>query len=121
MSYRQGLLAEQIAARFLVSRGVQVVTSNYRCKRGEIDLITLDEKTLCFVEVRFRRSGVFGKPIESISKLKQQRIVAAAEHFLTFCWPTRRCACRFDAVTLEGTGASEIRWWRSVFETEAGS
>ena len=47
-----GSRSERAAARFLKSLGYRVVTRNYRCRHGEIDLIALDGRCLVFVEVR---------------------------------------------------------------------
>ena len=45
--------AEQLAATYLQQQGLILVTSNYSCRFGEIDLIMRDGKSLVFVEVRF--------------------------------------------------------------------
>ena len=42
--------AEQAAADYLTRQGLQLVTRNFRCRLGEIDLIMGDGKTLVFVE-----------------------------------------------------------------------
>ena len=55
-----GDLAESLAARFLEQHGLKVLTRNFRCRGGEIDLICRNGKTLVFVEVRRRRSASFG-------------------------------------------------------------
>ena len=52
--------AEGLAERFLSRRGLMVVRRNYRCRRGEIDLVMRDTDTLVFVEVRRRTSLAFG-------------------------------------------------------------
>ena len=46
--------AEQLACVFLQQQGLQLVTRNYRCRGGEIDLIMRDDDSLVFVEVRYR-------------------------------------------------------------------
>ena len=47
-----GLEAEKLAATFLANHGLKLVTQNYHCRYGEIDLIMKDAKTLVFIEVR---------------------------------------------------------------------
>jgi putative endonuclease len=44
-----GARAERMAADFLVSRGLAIVTRNFRTRHGEIDLIARDGATLVFV------------------------------------------------------------------------
>ena len=53
----RGADAEELAAAFLQQHGLTLVTRNYRCRFGEIDLIARDGDTLVFIEVRQRSSG----------------------------------------------------------------
>ena len=55
-----GADAEQLGQKFLQSKGLVFVAKNFRTRRGEIDLIMLDNKVLVFVEVRFRSSVNYG-------------------------------------------------------------
>ena len=54
-----------------------LVMRNYRCRRGEIDLVMRDAETLVFVEVRRRTSRTFGGGLISIDSRKRTRLVAA--------------------------------------------
>jgi putative endonuclease len=72
-----GADAEQLGREFLISKGLQFVAKNFRTRRGEIDLIMLDNKVLVFVEVRFRSSISFGSAEESITAQKCHRLTAA--------------------------------------------
>lgn len=78
--------SEDLAAAYLRSRGLTLLSKNYRCRRGEIDLVMLDamcsEQILVFVEVRYRKTSAYGAPQETITKTKQNRIIAAAAHYL---------------------------------------
>jgi putative endonuclease len=105
-----GTEAEDLAARFLVQRGLKIVERNYRCRGGEIDLVCRDGSTLVFVEVRLRSSPHFGGAGASIGASKQQRLIRAAGHYLA---GKPMPACRFDAVLLDG---QTIDWIRSAFD-----
>ena len=107
--------AEEVAERFLVRRGLEVIARNYRTRLGEIDLVARDGATLVFVEVRMRAASAarFGGAAASVDARKRRRIEAAARHFLARLG--REPACRFDVVTLDG--ASAIEWHRAAFET----
>ena len=50
-----GDLGEEIARRYLAREGYEIVESNYRTRRGELDLTSRQEDTLVFVEVKLRR------------------------------------------------------------------
>ena len=77
-----GKRGEDLAAGFLRSAGCDILTTNYRCPWGEIDLVARDGEELAFVEVRTRRSVAYGSPQESITRRKAGNLVATAEHFL---------------------------------------
>jgi putative endonuclease len=102
---------EEFALRYLQRRGLRLVTRNYRCRQGEIDLVMRDGDCLAFVEVRYRKSQGFGSPAESVTRTKQQRIILAARHYLQH-HPTA-LDCRFDVLAL--TGAEQIEWLKNAF------
>ncbi len=77
-----GRWAEEFVTAALEERGMEVVSRNFRSRFGEVDLITLDGGTLCFIEVRARRSSAFGSPGETISSPKARRIIAACNEYL---------------------------------------
>jgi putative endonuclease len=108
----RGAAAEQAAADYLAQQGLALVTRNFRCRLGEIDLIMRDGKALVFVEVRARTSREFGGAAASIDSRKQQKLIAAAQMYLTQVSPTP--PCRFDAVLIEN-GA--LRWVQNAFQT----
>ena len=103
MSRVIGNRAEDRAARFLETRGYTIIERNFRCARGEIDIIAEHEGVLCFVEVRMRQTGRYGLPEESISHLKKRKIAITARHFLAQRHIEDK-ACRFDVVTIVGEG-----------------
>jgi putative endonuclease len=119
VSYARGRGAEALAAAFLVERGLTLLSSNYRCRHGEIDLIGRDGATLCFIEVRARRGRAFGAPIETVSVEKRRRILKTAAHYLAYAFRGTPCACRFDLVTIQGQDSPTAEWWRGAFEAEA--
>lgn len=47
-----GTIGEDLAARFLMKRGLRVIARNYRKKWGEIDIVAQDGDLLRFVEVK---------------------------------------------------------------------
>ena len=79
---RIGRSAEIAAAAELGRRGYRIITSNYRCRYGEIDLIANDGDSLVFVEVRCKRNTAFGTPAESITPAKQRKLIITAQHYL---------------------------------------
>lgn len=106
-----GKKAEDIACRFLIKNGLTLITRNYHCRYGEIDLIMQDGDNLVFVEVRYRNSDKFGSAIESVSHAKQRKLVFAANHYL-HAYPTS-LAMRFDVIAI--SGHQETEWITNAF------
>lgn len=111
-----GRSGEQSAERYLRNRGLQLVTRNYRCAQGEIDLVMRDGETLVFVEVRLRKSTEYGSPLETVSAAKQRKVIAAAQHFVLSQKVSSRQALRFDVIGIVGNGTDEtIEWIHNAF------
>lgn len=92
-----GNLGEDYAVKYLIKNGYTILERNYRCKFGEIDIITKHGHTLVFVEVKARRSTNFGYPVEAITKIKQKHIYNTARHYLVSS-KIRYSDIRIDAI-----------------------
>ncbi|MBI3148005.1 MAG: YraN family protein [Betaproteobacteria bacterium] len=108
----RGAEAENLAERYLVAKGLEILERNFRCRGGEIDLIARDGETLVFVEVRLRGNPRFGGAAASIDRRKQERWQHAARCYLARCHGEP--ACRFDAIVMSGLEAARIEWLRDV-------
>ncbi len=78
-----GPWGEKLAGAYLRKKGYRILSQNYRCRSGEIDLIVEDRKFLVFVEVKLRKSAEFAHAREFVDFRKQQRIKVTAMHYLT--------------------------------------
>ena len=65
-----GEATEAAALQFLLRHGLSLITKNYHCQCGEIDLIMEDGNTLVFIEVRHRQHVKFGGGASSITAKK---------------------------------------------------
>lgn len=114
---RRGRRGEDDARHYLERQGLALVTRNYRCPRGEIDLVMRHGDHLVFVEVRYRKHQRFGSGAESVDARKQGRLVATAQHYLQ---ANRRAAARpsrFDVVSITASGPeTRIEWIQNAFE-----
>ena len=77
-----GRRGEQIASRFLVSKGYKIIDKNYHAREGEIDIIASYFNMLVFVEVKTRSSNQFGTGEESVSDQKLDKLVMTAQKYL---------------------------------------
>ena len=90
----RGDWGEAQVAAYLRARGYRIVSSKYRCRFGEIDLIAHDGKTLCFVEVKLRSNLSFGLPREYVTASKRSKLRTTAEYYLAT--HQTDAPCRFD-------------------------
>jgi putative endonuclease len=96
---RLGKCGEEAAVDFLKEHGYKIIARNYKSVFGEIDIIARDKDTLCFVEVKTRRSQRFGSPEEAVTPLKQRQIAKSALSFLKERALLNKKA-RFDVVSV---------------------
>lgn len=111
---RRGDHSEQLALQFLQRQGLRLITRNYRCKCGELDLVMQDQDTLVFVEVRYRKRQDYGSAAESVNRQKQGRLIRSAQYYLQTL--QRIPPCRFDVLCISaGDSKSNIEHIRNAF------
>lgn len=77
-----GDYGELTALRYLRFHGYRIISANYRCKFGEIDIIAEDRKYICFVEVKTRSENNFFSPAEAVDFNKRSKLISSANLFL---------------------------------------
>ena len=108
-----GALAEKQALSYLQAQGLYLICQNYYCRFGEIDLIMLDQGTLVFIEVRYRKNSDFGGAFASINNRKQRKIITTAKHYLSTL--DNEPFCRFDAVAIDSKSTTPA-WIKDAFQ-----
>ena len=111
-----GRRGEALASRYLQAQGYQILETNYRALRGEIDIIARKRGEIVFVEVKSGRSQDFGPPLERVDLRKQRQIVKVA-----LAWLQARdldeVPCRFDVLSItEKGGITEIEHIENAFQ-----
>lgn len=101
MAINAGLRAEEAVAAYLDKKGFRVLKRNVRYPFGELDIVAEHERTLVFVEVKYRQKLSYGSPFEAVSLSKQRKIILAAKAYLQEHHASMP-ACRFDVVSLSG-------------------
>lgn len=111
-----GRRGEDLAAEFLAERGLVVLSRNWRCRDGELDLVATDRKRLVICEVKTRAGLGFGDPAEAVTAAKAARIRRLAAAWLT-AHRVRWCEIRFDviAVVCPPEGAATIEHLQGAF------
>ena len=112
---------EETAALYLKERGLTILATNFRCRSGEIDLIALDEqkrsqadheKTIVFVEVKYRSNGRSGQPWEAVDYKKRKTICRVADYYRLTHGGLAGHNFRFDVISILG---EEITWFQNAF------
>lgn len=78
---QEGKIGEELAIDYLKKKGYTIVETNFNCKLGEIDIIAKDGKTICFIEVKYRKTKEYGTSIEAIDANKARKLVNAAKYY----------------------------------------
>jgi putative endonuclease len=78
---KKGKEGEDMAARFLIDKGYEIVQRNYRYKQSEIDLIVKKDNWLIFVEVKLRSSDAYGYPEDFVDYKKAKNVIDGAEQY----------------------------------------
>ena len=102
-----GKLGERFAEAILKKEGYSILARNARTPRGEIDIVAQDRDTVCFIEVKARRTDSFGTPEEAVTPHKRAKIRSAARAFLAQ-FSKEPLSCRFDVVALTINGKGEL-------------
>ncbi|MBT2386985.1 YraN family protein [Streptomyces sp. ISL-11] len=77
-----GRYGENLAARRLAESGIVILTRNWRCRDGEIDLVGRDVDALVMCEVKTRRAGPYEHPMAAVTPAKARRLRRLAERWL---------------------------------------
>jgi putative endonuclease len=111
-----GARGEDMAVDFLEKKGYTILCRNYRCRSGEIDIIARKKTTLCFIEVKTRRTRAFGSPQEAVTPRKQHKIGRVAQDFVQRHKLENNLA-RFDVVAVDfSCGDGLIEFIENAFE-----
>lgn len=78
----KGDFGEDTACKYIKKNGYKILGKNFRTKFGEIDLIGIDNDTICFIEVKARSSSDYGSPEEFVTKRKQERLWKTASIYI---------------------------------------
>lgn len=96
---RTGARGEDLAARYLESVGLVVLSRNWRCREGELDLVATDGEQLVVCEVKTRTGTGFGGPAEAVTDEKANRIRRLAWRWRA-SYQVANCRMRFDIVSV---------------------
>ncbi len=93
-----GRRGEELAIRFLEEEQYEILETNWRFSRAEIDIIARKNEVLVFVEVKTRSSDTFGNPELAVTRHKEKQIADAAAAYMRSI--NHEWEIRFDIIAL---------------------
>ena len=118
MKYDQkvkGYWGEEKAKEYLTTRGVEIISQNYYCEYGEIDLIGIHDGMIVFFEVKTRFSKSYGYPEVSINFQKSDHIKKCSLKYLQN-HPEIDSEWRIDVISITKyeNERLDIRWLKNA-------
>lgn len=125
-----GELGERLALNHLINHGYRIVMTNFKVPvgrntkgvavTGEIDIVALDGDTVCFVEVKTRRSEEFTPVITAVDRRKQRQITRTSRAYRRV-FNIMDVPVRFDVITVlvPKHAEPEIKLIKSVWTENA--
>ncbi|MGC9362535.1 MAG: YraN family protein [Candidatus Syntrophosphaera sp.] len=109
---------EDLAAKFLTSKGYQILQRNYRSKTGEIDIIAHFDNQLVFIEVKTRTKHSIKQALMNVGYTKQKRISHTAQRYVLEHPDCVKPRMRFDVIILlyfSNTNTYKIEHFEDAF------
>ena len=123
-SNRVGIFGEELAAKFLARNNYRIVAANYKVPigrnrrgvsvSGEIDIIALENQTVCFVEVKTRSSDEFASPLAAVNLRKQRQITRTARVYRQI-FNVGHLNYRYDVVSIVLGSPPKIELFRNFW------
>jgi putative endonuclease len=93
-----GKKGEALAVNFLQKNGFDILETNWRFRKLEVDIIAKEKDVLVFVEVKTRSTDFFGHPEEFVDPAKEKHLAKAAAEYMALI--KHDWAIRFDVVAI---------------------
>ncbi|MDO9545295.1 MAG: YraN family protein [Pelolinea sp.] len=106
---------EEVATRFLIDNGVEIIDRNVRTQNGEIDIIGKKSDTIIFFEVKTRRSKQYGNPEDAVNSRKQEHIRRSALEYIQSKLDLE-IEWRLDVISInvDWKNKTAIRWFENA-------
>jgi putative endonuclease len=101
-----GKLGEELALKRIRALGYRIITRNYRCPLGELDIVAKDGDALVFLEIKTRKGKSLGYAKEAVNERKRRQLSRVA---LAYMKSKGYCdvRSRFDVVAINFRGEEQ--------------
>ncbi len=93
-----GKSGEKLAVDYLQKKGYQILETNWRYEKTEIDIIALHENFIICIEVKTRTNLAFGLPQEFVTPAKVKNLSKALDAYMELNQVDKEA--RFDIVAI---------------------
>lgn len=101
---------EIMAAKYLKEQGYTVLETNYRVRQAELDIVAMENNTLVFAEVKYRKNEALGNPLSAVGYAKQKKISKAALFYMNqHRLSVYDTSVRFDVIGILGDNITHIK------------
>jgi len=112
-----GEKGEKLAEVYLKNLGYKIITTNWRERKFEIDIIAIDNEEVVFIEVKTRSTAFFGNPEEAVTQKKQKHLIDGADFYIQE--KEIDLECRFDIVAIVlNSNHEEIKHIKNAFQPQ---
>jgi len=77
-----GKKGEKLAVEMLRQKNYEILETNWRHDKDEVDIIAREGEELVIVEVKTRSTDYFGDPEEAVDAAKERNLIRAAEAYV---------------------------------------
>ena len=112
------LALRECGRALLRKQGFRILSRNWSCSLGELDLVAVEDDVIVFVEVRSTKSGDLERAADSVDASKQRRLTQLALHYLRK-YRLLNHAARFDVLLIDwpdGQRQPQIVHHRQAFD-----
>jgi putative endonuclease len=106
---------EQHAANYLIGKGYEIIQTNWRGGRQEIDIVARKNGTVIFVEVKASLTDDFGHPVERVDRKKRDNLIKAALQYIETN-SLGDAGFRFDVITFH---RGKLEHFPDAFQVDA--
>lgn len=108
-----GKIGEDLACQYLISHKYKILERNFQKRYGELDVITLKDNILVFVEVKTRIGRKFGLPEEAVTPRKLSEIKQTA-YYYKLLHPELPDAMQIDVIAIELEVDETVKEFRHI-------
>lgn len=116
----KGRFGEEIACRLLESKGYIILERNWRHGHLEVDIIAQEGGEIVFVEVKTRGHSSWSRAMQSVDRLKRQRLTTAANHYIRYHGLSHSVRYDIVAIDLAPDGSYQIEHAERAFFASRG-